>query len=63
MLIVTLLVTAVKMLAVIIVEVKGYVKTDTVTATRQKQPANIIVIVLFIFEEFHHYFKSMEFLV
>lgn len=51
------------MLAVITEGVKGYAKIDIVTAARQKQPANIIVIVLFIFEEFRHCFRSMEFLV
>ena len=59
----TLLITAVGKLAVITEGVKGYAKIDIVTAARQKQPANIIVIVLFIFEEFRHCFKSMEFLV
>jgi len=63
MLIVTLSFTAVGMLAVIIEGVKGYAKTDIVTAIKQKQPASIIVIVLFIFEEFHHCFKSMGVLV
>jgi hypothetical protein len=63
MLIVTLSVIAVGMPAVIIEGAKGYAKTDIVTVTKQKLPASIIVTVLFIFEEFHHCFKSMGFLV
>lgn len=51
------------MLVVIGEEFKGYANTDTVAATVQKQPASIIVIVWFIFEEFHHCFKSTESLV
>jgi hypothetical protein len=60
---VTLLVIAAGMLVVITEEVKGYAKTDIATATMQRQPASIIVIVLFIFEEFRHCFKSKESLV
>jgi hypothetical protein len=60
---VTELVIAAGMLIVIREEVKGYARTDIATATMQKLQASIIVIVLFIFEEFHHCFKSKEFLV
>jgi hypothetical protein len=42
---VTLLITAVRKLTIITEGVKGYAKIDIVTAARQKQPANNILLV------------------
>lgn len=55
--------TAIAKRAIIREEAEGSIKTNTTTVVERMLQADIAVIEWFTFEEFHQYFKLLEFLI